>query len=144
MELPRKFDTSKRYNVAEILNPIALEKIHAPQSLTTMLGLMFDNSILIEEARTRELDFDINIAKEKVSYFQKAIENCQSDAAYWGLLSERVYWEAVLNILEAGKLTNDNIPEVEAPDLNGGILMDMIGKVEKFGKDVLAAAKQTQ
>lgn len=114
----------------------AISKIHAPKGITSILaGLASgDYSVLPHD---KGIGADLLIAKEQVAKYQKAIDECKSDWAYWSILGDLEYWKAVQNILEAGTLNNGVLADVEAPNMEGLVVMDAIGKVSKFGEQVL-------
>lgn len=72
----------------------------------------------------------------------KELKKCESDAAYWSLIGDREYWQAVRNILEAASLNNGVVAFVESPELDGAlIVMDAISRVTKYGLKVLNDTK---
>lgn len=119
----------------------AILKIHAPKGVTTVLaGVMSgDYSVLKEHDG---LSASLSTAQEMVDKHQKQLNECQSDWAYWGILGDLTYWEAVRNILEAGTLNGGVLADVPGPYLEGLVVMDSIGKVGDFGKEVLSKTKQ--
>jgi len=114
----------------------AISKIHAPKGITSILAGLAngDYSVLPHD---KAIGADLLIAKEQVAKYQKAIDECKSDWAYWSILGDLEYWKAVQNILQAGMLNNGVLANVEAPNIEGLIVMDAIGKVSKFGEQVL-------
>lgn len=114
----------------------AISKIHAPKGLTSILAGISagDYSVM---PHNKGIDADILIADEEISKYEKAIDECKSDWAYWSILSDLEYWKAIKNILEAGKLSNGKLPDIDAPDLEGCVLMDAIGRVSDFGEKIL-------
>ena len=114
----------------------AVSKIHAPKGVTSILaGLTSgDYSVLPHD---KGIGADILTAKEQIAKYQKAIKECDSDWAYWSILGDLEYWKAVHNILEAATLNNGVLADVEAPDMEGLVVMEAISKVSKFGEQVL-------
>lgn len=122
----------------------AISKIHAPKGMTSVIaGLMTgDFSVLPHE---KGKNAGLEKAKEMLAQHEKALKECKSDWAYWSILGDVSYWAAIVNILEAGELVgNENLPDVEAPDLSNCVVMDAIGKVEQFGAKILSMAKESK
>lgn len=120
----------------------AINKIHAPKGITSVISglLSGDYSVLPHE---KGKNASLEKANEMVAQYKKSLDECKSDWAYWSILGDLEYWKAIRNILEAGDLVgNENLPEVEAPNLANCVVMDAIGKVETFGKSVLNKAKE--
>ena len=68
-------------------------------------------------------------------------KTCGSDAAYWGYEGQRGYWQAVVYLLEAAKITGEDLPDVDVPDLSNKVVMDAAYEMEQFGARVLKAAQ---
>lgn len=118
----------------------AISKIHAPKGLTSILsGLASgDYSVIPHD---KGIGADLIVAKEQVAKLQKAIDDCKSDWAYWSILGDLEYWKAVHNILEAGTINGGVLADVEAPNMEGLVVMDAIGRVADFGKKVLTETR---
>jgi hypothetical protein len=118
----------------------AINKIHAPKGVTSILaGVMSgDYSVLSDQ---NGIDASLVKAQEMVVQYQKQIDECTSDWSYWAILGDLTYWEAVRNILEAGTINNGIVADVYAPQLDGLVVMDAIGSVSDFGKEVLQRTK---
>lgn len=83
-------------------------------------------------------------AYEALAHVQDRQKNAGSDAAYWGYEGQRGYWQAVVYLFEAAKITGtDNLPNVVIPDLSNKVVMDAAYHMEQFGKQVLEAASTT-
>lgn len=121
----------------------AIESIHAPKGVTTVIaGVMSGDYSVLE--KQNGLDADHETVKAKIKAYTQQLNDCKSDWAYWGILGDLTYWEAIGDILEAAKIVGpDNLPNVAAPEL-GGVVMDSIGRVGDFGKEILRRAKQEQ
>ena len=120
----------------------AIGAIHAPKGMTSILAGIStgDFSVLPHE---KGKNADLEKAAEMVKMHQKQLDECKSDWAYWSILGDLSYWQAIHNILEAGELVgNNNLPYVAAPNTEGCVVMDAIGKVADFGKEVLDKAKK--
>jgi hypothetical protein len=80
-------------------------------------------------------------AYEALAHVTIRQKNCGSDAAYWGYEGQRAYWQSVVYLLEASKITGpDDLPNVELPDLSNRVVMDAAYLIEQFGKQVLEKA----
>lgn len=83
-------------------------------------------------------------AHEALANVKNLQDNCGSDYAYWGYEGQRAYWQAVVYLFEAAKITGpDELPDVAFPDLSNKVVMDAAFYIERFGKEVLAAAQKT-
>lgn len=120
----------------------AISMIHAPKGMTSIIaGVMSgDYSVLPHDKGEGS---DLFKAKAEHDKYKKALNECKSDWAYWSILGDVAYWGAIVDILEAGELVgHENLPNVPAPNVEGLVVMDAIGKVESFGKEVLRKAKE--
>jgi hypothetical protein len=98
-----------------------------------------DYSVLPHE---KGLGADLAKAEQQAAIHKKQLDECQSDWAYWSILSDLSYWEAIVNILKAAELVGpDNLPDVTPPNLNGSVVMDAIGRVEDYGKEIYRLAR---
>lgn len=81
-------------------------------------------------------------AHEALANVKNLQDNCGSDAAYWGYEGQRAYWQAVVYLFEAAKITGpDKLPDMALPDLSGHVVMDAAFYLEQFGKRVLDKVK---
>lgn len=121
----------------------ALSRIHAPKGMTSLIAGVMSNDfdpIRDQNAAGKSL----SAAQAQLEAAEKAQAECQSDWAYWGYMGDISYWRAVVSILKAAEITGpDKLPNVPAPDLSACVVMDACSKVERFGSDILAAAKPT-
>lgn len=120
----------------------ALSKIHSPKGMTSVIeGVLtgdFD-SIRSQDATNASL----TEARAKLESIQKTQAECKSDAAYWGYEGDAAYWRAVVSILEAAVITGpENLPDIEAPNTEGRVVMDACSLIEKYGKAILSAAQK--
>jgi len=114
----------------------AIEKIYAPKGITSIIaGIGNGDFSVLNNQKGIEVTFAK--AEEMEAKYQKQLDECKSDWAYWSILGDLMYWKAVRNILEAGLINNGVLANVEAPNLQNCVVMDAISKVEKFGKSVL-------
>jgi hypothetical protein len=119
----------------------ALQAIHAPKGVTSIIeGISAgDFSVLKQES---SLTSSLNEIIENVSKYEKQLNECKSDWAYWAILGDLAYWEASRDIVKAATLVGeDNLPDIPVPDLAGCVVMDAIGRVQEFGANILTAAK---
>lgn len=120
----------------------AIDNIHAPKGLTSILsGLMTgDYSVLPHE---NGIGADHEKAKQEVAKWKQALNECKSDWAYWSILGDLAYWEAIESIYQAAAIVGpDNLPDVPKPNLDGLVVMDCIGKVQQYGNEILNEAKK--
>lgn len=119
----------------------AISKIHAPKGVTSIIaGIMNDDfSVLPKDS---DVSATLTKADEMVKKYEKDLNECKSDWSYWSILSDLEYWRAVKNILEAGAINNGVVADVQAPALDGCVVMDAISKVSDFGKAVLSETKK--
>lgn len=121
----------------------AIQSIHAPKGVTSIIQGVIngDYSVLSEQ---NALGASIEKIEEQVAFHKKQLDECRSDWAYWAILGDLAYWRAVRNIYKAAELVGaENLPDVAIPDVQRCIVMDAIGKVEKFGEDILKEAQLT-
>jgi hypothetical protein len=79
---------------------------------------------------------------EKLEQLGTSLRACKSDAEYWGYAAQESYWKAVHSMLEAAEITGpEDIPDLPAPKLNG-VLMDMMGQQEAYGRRILECAHE--
>lgn len=117
----------------------ALSRLRPIVGLTSLIGA--PNSISVERAGTGTA---LAEAQNKLAAAKAAQDACRSDAAYWGYEGQVAFWRCVVDLLKAAEITGpDNLPDVNLPDLEGGIVMDLCGRLEGFGRTVLCAAKAT-
>lgn len=114
----------------------AIAQIHAPKGVTSIIAGIMNNDYSVLSIQNGS-DSSLKKAQEQVALYQKQLDECKSDWSYWSILGDLTYWEAVRNILEAGTLNNGELAYVSAPELNGIVAMDAIGRVDDFGKEVL-------
>lgn len=89
-------------------------------------------------------DASLEKADEMVLYCQKQLDICNSDWAYWSILSDLEYWKAVRNILKAATIVGvDNLPDIPMPQMEGKVVMDSIYEVTKFGEAILLKSQTT-
>lgn len=120
----------------------AISKIHAPKGVTSILAGLSngDYSVLPHE---KGIGADLKTAEHQVALYDKQIQECKSDWAYWSILGDLEYWKAVRNILEAGSINNGILADVKDPDLSGAVVvMDSIGRVTDFGETILRETKK--
>jgi len=118
-----------------------LSMIHAPKGLTSVIAGIAQNDFSVIPHQ-KGLNASLEIADEKIKLHEKQIAECTSDWAYWSILGDLEYWKAVRNILKAAELVGeDNMPEVEFKN-DGGVAMDAIYNVKKFGELVLKLATE--
>lgn len=118
----------------------AIDKIYAPKGLTSVIAGVMNNDFSVLNNQ-KGIETTLEKTDEMIAKYQKQIDECQSDWAYWSILGDLEYWKAVKDILEAGKLNNGILADVEAPNLENCVVMDAISKVRSFGSKVL---KETQ
>lgn len=118
----------------------AIDKIYAPKGLTSVIAGVMNNDFSVLNNQ-KGIETTLGKTDEMIAKYQKQIDECQSDWAYWSILGDLEYWKAVKDILEAGKLNNGILADVEAPNLENCVVMDAISKVRSFGSEVL---KETQ
>ena len=119
----------------------ALSKFGPVRGMTSMIAglLSADPGPIGGGVRVSE---GLSEARAKLAQYQKLQNECQSDWAYWGYQGDISYWSAVADLLEAAEITGpDNLPDIHYDD-RPGVVMDMCGRQEDFGKAVLAAAKR--
>ena len=99
-----------------------------------------------ESVRTDQIDSNritLGGAYEALAHVQDQQNNCGSDAAYWGYEGQRAYWQAVVYLLEAAKITGaDSLPDMQIPDLSNRVVMDAAFYMQQFGEQVLKAAQK--
>lgn len=119
----------------------ALNSIHAPKGLTSVIdGLMGGDIDSIQNQNG--IGKSLEEAQRMLKRAQDAQQACKSDAAYWGYMGDISYWQAVVDILTAADLVGaESLPDIDKPNLSGCVVMDACSKVQKFGDDILAAAK---
>lgn len=118
----------------------ALGKIAPVVGMTSLIAA--PSSISDERATpSDEVTGLLEYSASQLAKVQEAQDNAQSDAAYWGYEGQRAYWQAVVYIAQAAeKVGPDNLPDVEAPDLSNGVVMDLCARMERWGKQILEAA----
>lgn len=120
----------------------AISAMSAPKNFEMIMTAALTNDTSIfntPDALTASMQF----IDEQIATHQKKLDNCQSDLAYWSILGDLAYWRAAKNIHLAAEITGaDRLPDIPVPNMKNGILMDIIGKVEQFGKDLLNEAKK--
>lgn len=80
-------------------------------------------------------------ARARYEELRDAMNNAQSDFSYWGYAGQVSYWKAVVDILEAAELAGaDNLPDVEPPR-QGGVVMDQMSLIERYGETILREAR---
>jgi hypothetical protein len=96
--------------------------------------------------RTDRIDSDritLGGAYEALENFKDLQNNAKSDAAHWGYEGQRAYWQAVVYLFEAAKITGpDDLPDIALPDLSDKVVMDAAYYMEQFGKEVLEVARK--
>lgn len=119
----------------------AINAICAPKGITSILeGIMHDDFSVMPHDNGK--DANIYKAEEMIAKYQQDLKDCKSDWSYWSILGDLEYWKAIKNILDAAALVgNNDLPDIPFPDLEGCVVMDAIGRVQKFGVDVLNASK---
>ena len=123
-------------NVTEALN-----RIHAPKGVTTVIEALRSGDARSVQPQSGD-GLDVEQAKAKLAAVREAQRTCGSDWAYWGYEGDIAYWTAVVSILEAVALIGpDNLPDVPAPPTQG-VVMDLCGKVVRYGAEVLLLAKE--
>jgi len=89
-----------------------------------------------------EATITLSEARERRQQIADRMNNATSDYAYWGYAGQHSYWVMVCDLLEAAELVGaDDLPYVSAPDTKNGVVMDLMGRMEKFGREVLTKAK---
>jgi hypothetical protein len=118
-----------------------LSQISAPKGMTSVIsGIMNDDFSVLPHQKG--VGASIKRAKEEVKKHEKQLRECQSDWAYWSILGDISYWRCIKNILEAADIVGeDNLPDIYFKQ-DGIVVMDAIGKVEKYGEEVLKEAKK--
>lgn len=118
----------------------ALNAIHAPKGLTSVIEAVMHRDF--DPVREQSaVDLSLIEAQQKLEDAEKAQRDCTSDWAYWGYQGDVSYWKAVVDILTAANLMEgEDLPDVPAPKL-GGVVMDDCSKVQKYGRNILTAAK---
>ena len=118
----------------------AINSIHAPKGVTSVLaGVSAGDFSVLNDQKGIEATFEK--AEKMISKYQTQLNECKSDWSYWSILSDLGYWKSIKNILEAGRLNNGELAEVEPPDLKNCVVMDAIGRVEDFGRKVLSETR---
>lgn len=80
-------------------------------------------------------------AAAKLAALDQQIRDCRSDAVYWGLAGQQSYWRAVCDLYAAAALVGeDALADITLPR-GGGVVMDSMAELERFGRDILAEAQ---
>lgn len=120
----------------------ALQSIHAVKGVTSIIAGVSsgDYSVLPKEPT---LQSSIAEARANIDKYQDLINKCTSDWSYWSILGDLEYWESIHDILQAAELVgSDNLPDIPKPNTEGCVVMDAIGRVRDFGKNMLDEARR--
>lgn len=119
----------------------AIDKIYAPKGLTSVIaGILNDDLSVLNNQKG--IETSLSKVDKMISKYQQQMEECQSDWAYWSILSDLEYWKAVKNILTAGALNNGVVADVSAPNLENTVVMDAISQITAFGEMILLKTKR--
>lgn len=122
----------------------AINNIHAPHGVSSIIaGIVNDDYSVLRDPKA--VATSVVEIEHKVKGVQRQLDECKSDWAYWSILGELSYWRATLNIYKAAEIVGfDKLADIPAPTLEGISVMDAIARVEKYGKDILSHAQQSQ
>ena len=83
----------------------------------------------------------LETAQARLAELTEAQLKCGSGAAWWGYEGQLAYWRSFVNLLHAAAITGpDDLPDVPLPG-QGGVVMDNMATMERFGNEVLKRAK---
>jgi hypothetical protein len=116
-----------------------LSQIHAPKGVSSIIaGALSGNWEPLQGQDA--IGADLTKAEGELARVSKAMNDSQSDWAYWGWAGDVAYWTCVVALLKAAAITGpNNLPDVPLPDFNG-VVMDVQAHLEDFGAHVLAKA----
>lgn len=118
----------------------AISKIYAPKGITSLIAgaISGDFSTLPHQ---KGLKADLETAKGEVEKTKLELKNCHSDWAYWSILGDLAYWKTIVNILEAAIINNGIVADIEPPK-DGGLVMDAIYDLQRWGERILTETKK--
>jgi hypothetical protein len=121
----------------------ALQSVHAVKGVSSIIAGVStgDYSVLPKEPT---LQSSIVEAKSNIDKYQDMLNKCTSDWSYWSILGDLEYWESVHDILQSAELVGpDNLPDIPKPNTEGCVVMDAIGRVRDFGRDMLIESRKS-
>lgn len=123
-----------------------ISQLVAHKGMTSSLYLLQQNEFEAAMPHQRAMGKTREEIQEKIKEYQFKIDDCRSDAAYWGYLAELTYWQTVDRLHQVATLLGpDQLPDVEIPHLDGAYpIMDIIAKLETFGLMVYHEALKIQ
>jgi hypothetical protein len=122
----------------------ALQSVHAVKGVSSIMAGVStgDYSVLPKEPT---LQSSIVEAKANIEKYQDMLNKCTSDWSYWSILGDLEYWESVHDILQSAELVGpDNLPDIPKPNTEGCVVMDAIGRVRDFGRDMLIQSRKVK
>lgn len=119
-----------------------IEKLHAPKGLTSMLAGVHQGDMSVLPHKDG-IGLSAEEAQAELSRATDLVDAADNDAIYWSRAGDKAYWSAIVNLHKAAAITGeDNLPDVEVPDLRNAPVMSCIGQLEEFGRKVLQLARE--